>query len=56
MVLAVTAAVAGLDEWHQAFVPGRAARVSDVGLDTIGGMVGLVAGRALDALRGRSQC
>lgn len=30
------------DEFHQAFVPGRAARVTDVMIDTSGGFIGLV--------------
>lgn len=34
--IAVAAAVAGLDEWHQAFVPGRIASVYDVAIDTLG--------------------
>ncbi len=28
--------VGGVDEWHQRMVPGRTARVSDVGIDTLG--------------------
>lgn len=34
------------DEWHQTFVPGRAGRLMDVGIDMLGGMlaVGLFKG------------
>jgi VanZ family protein len=35
--IAVVACYASLDEFHQSFVPGRTAAVSDVLLDTIGG-------------------
>jgi len=34
--VAISAAVAGLDEWHQLFVPGRSGSPYDVMLDTIG--------------------
>jgi VanZ family protein len=30
------------DEWHQSFTPGRNASVWDVGIDTAGGIIGLV--------------
>lgn len=29
------------DEWHQSFIPGRSARISDVFIDTIGAAVGI---------------
>lgn len=32
---------AGLDEWHQSYVPGRSASWSDVGVDTCGIILGL---------------
>ncbi len=43
-VIAFLAAVvyAGLDEWHQSYVPGRSASLSDVGVDTCGIFLGLV--------------
>lgn len=31
---------AGLDEWHQAFVPGRGPDVSDVAVDSLGPLLG----------------
>lgn len=34
------AAYAGFDELHQGFVPGREARLGDVGLDSLGGLLG----------------
>lgn len=49
--LALTVAIAAAGEWRQAFVPGRSARLCDVGLDAVGGTVGLVAALAL--LRGQ---
>jgi VanZ family protein len=30
------------DEFHQSFVPGRGARITDVGIDSIGAFVGLI--------------
>jgi VanZ family protein len=37
--IAIVAGYAALDEFHQSFVPGRTAAVSDVLLDTTGGTV-----------------
>lgn len=39
ILIVVTYAVS--DELHQAFVPGRSPSVSDVGIDTIGGFIGM---------------
>jgi VanZ family protein len=39
------------DEWHQAFVPGRSPALNDVGADTIGALVAVVAGRVWSARR-----
>ncbi len=39
--LGITACYAALDEIHQLFVPGRAGRLTDVCIDTAGGIVGL---------------
>lgn len=50
-ILVLVAAVGSLDELCQAFVPGRSARVADVGTDLIGGAVGLILVWALDAIR-----
>ena len=48
ITLCAVACYAGLDEFHQSFVPGRTAAVADVMIDTTGGAVGqLVAGAAL---------
>ena len=37
--VAIAAAVAGIDEWHQSFVPSRGASVYDVLLDTVGALM-----------------
>jgi VanZ family protein len=37
--LAIAVAYAGLDEWHQSFVPLREARVRDVGIDAFGAVL-----------------
>ncbi len=37
IAILIVAAYAALDEYHQSFVPGRGAAVSDVLLDTAGG-------------------
>ena len=39
-----------LDEWHQTFVPGRAGRLSDVGIDAIGFVAGTALSLAVCAL------
>jgi len=41
--IAVVAGYAALDEFHQSFVPGRTAEVSDVLLDTLSGVAAQVA-------------
>lgn len=33
---------AASDEFHQSFVPGRGPRVMDIGIDTLGSLVGLL--------------
>ena len=38
----ITAGYAATDEIHQLFVPGRAGRFSDVCIDTLGGILGLL--------------
>jgi len=43
LALVLVVAYAGSDELHQAFVPGRTAALSDVAIDTAGGVLGLVA-------------
>jgi VanZ family protein len=42
IVILIVAGYAALDEYHQSFVPGRGAAVSDVLLDTAGGAVAQV--------------
>lgn len=41
VALLTAAAYAATDEWHQSFVPGRTAAVSDVLIDSSGALVGL---------------
>lgn len=43
LALLVTACYAATDEFHQVFVPGRAGRVADVCIDSIGGLAGIFA-------------
>lgn len=40
--LAIAVAYAGLDEWHQSFVPLREARVRDVAIDALGAVLAQV--------------
>jgi VanZ family protein len=40
--LAIAVAYAGLDEWHQSFVPLREARIRDVGIDAFGAVLAQV--------------
>jgi len=37
-----TAAVASLDEWHQTTIPSRTGAIADVGIDTLGALLGCV--------------
>jgi VanZ family protein len=39
------------DEYHQSFVPGRNPRWADVGIDTIGGTVGMLLWSGIPAVR-----
>ena len=39
------------DELHQVFVPGRAGRIQDVFIDTIGGVIGLVAIKIINKMK-----
>ncbi len=41
-VIGITAGYAATDEFHQLFVPGRAGRFSDVCIDSLGGILGLL--------------
>jgi len=40
--LVLTLAVGGLDEWHQAFIPGRLSSIGDWLADSVGAMLGVV--------------
>lgn len=40
--IAILVVSAALDEWHQYFVPGRYASFTDIGIDTLGGMLGML--------------
>ncbi len=40
LALVIAVSWASLDEWHQRFVPSRTPSVLDVGVDTLGGVVG----------------
>ena len=42
LALGITAGYAASDEIHQLFVPGRAGRLSDVCIDSLGGLLGLL--------------
>ena len=41
-VVIITAAYAATDEFHQLFVPGRAGRLTDVCIDSLGGILGII--------------
>lgn len=41
LALGITAGYAATDELHQLFVPGRAGRLSDVCIDSLGGILGI---------------
>lgn len=43
LALGITVCYAATDEFHQVFVPGRAGRVTDVCIDSIGGLAGILA-------------
>lgn len=45
---------AGLDEWHQSYVPGRSAALSDVGVDTCGIILGLALWATLSSFLSRN--
>jgi VanZ family protein len=40
LAIALCAAWGAIDEWHQIFVPGRAAELQDWMADVVGGMIG----------------
>jgi VanZ family protein len=41
MSFCLTVMYAATDEWHQRFTPGRTPSIQDVGIDSIGGLIGL---------------
>ncbi len=43
LAFGITVCYAASDEFHQVFVPGRAGRLTDVGIDSIGGLAGSLA-------------
>ena len=49
--LILAALYAMSDEYHQSFVPGRNSRWTDVGIDAVGGTVGLILWSLLPSLR-----
>lgn len=51
LALGLAALYAVSDEYHQSFVPGRHSRWADVGIDAIGGTVGLILWGLLPGLR-----
>lgn len=42
LAIGITAGYAATDEFHQLFVPGRAGRISDICIDTLGGVLGFL--------------
>jgi len=44
LALLIAAAYAATDEWHQSFIPGRTAAVTDVLIDSSGALIGLTVG------------
>jgi VanZ family protein len=53
MALSLSVVCAALDEFHQAFVPSREARVLDVGWDTLGAVIALAMYAAVWRTRNR---
>jgi hypothetical protein len=51
LALCLSTFYAMTDEYHQSFVPGRNSRWTDVGIDTVGGMISLIIWGALPAVR-----
>lgn len=43
LAVGLVVAIGALDEWHQTFLPYRAGRVTDVGIDLVGGTIGQIA-------------
>ncbi len=46
---------AATDEFHQRFTPGRNARVFDVGIDAVGGGIGLIISVYINRIRSNSR-
>lgn len=51
LVLGITAGYAATDEFHQLFVPGRAGRLSDVCIDSLGGTLGILLSKILRIIK-----
>ncbi len=51
LALGITAGYAAADEFHQLFVPGRAGRLSDVCIDSLGGILGILFSRIVRVIR-----
>jgi VanZ family protein len=47
LAIGIAALYAASDEWHQKFTPGRNASLADVGIDVIGGLIGITAWRLM---------
>ena len=44
LAIVITVSYGFLDEWHQSFVPGRTASLTDVAFDTLGAFIGVIVG------------
>lgn len=51
LALGITAGYAAFDEFHQLFVPGRAGRLSDVLIDSLGGILGILFSRIVHVIK-----
>jgi VanZ family protein len=52
IAFALAAGFAGLDEYHQSFVPSRGASIADVGLDSVGAALALALSSTVHRVRG----
>jgi VanZ family protein len=53
IAFALSAAFAGVDEFHQTFVPSRTGQLVDVGWDSLGAALALIAHYVFQRIRGR---
>ena len=49
LAVMITVGYGFLDEWHQSFVPGRTASLTDVAFDSLGALIGVIVGIQLHA-------